>query len=273
MHKLPDHAVRYMADEFRLELAEPGLRGNSSGSSSGFTVIPVEHLIRDKAELRRTVTRMSAILQTGMEAAAASLFAKAYGRILVGALFGVSLHDTGPGLVPERTLLLLHPERGELRLVTDAADCEFLIAGEGRDSWRDRQLRRLFAEHLQPLLSKLAELYAVQPAALWENSLVYILHYYREWENSLANSMAERAAVREDLARITGTSAGTDGLTGCRTNPFAVEGRLIPHPVNVGQTLRIRKTCCLKSQTAGGRACTICPAIRDEARAPLFDKK
>lgn len=276
--KLPEQAVGYLSEEFRLELVLPEADGGGwpeRYAAEGYERIPVTGILTDRTVLTAAISRLAGILKAGSEAPAASLFAKAYGRILVGALYAVSMHDAGLGLAPEQTVLLLHPERGELRLVADAAACTALPSGCDRREWRDGLLRLLYAEHLQRLLSLLADIYKVQKAALWENSLVYILHYYRIWEDAVRNDAARLGLVQDDFRRLTGALKAADAadIFGEPTgNPFAVEGRNIPHPIQAGGTLRIRKTCCLKSQTAGGRACTVCPCIDEHTRASLFAK-
>jgi ferric iron reductase protein FhuF len=276
LYKLPEQAVRYISEEFRLELALPGAHTEdvfARYTAAGYERISVHQLLQDEALLKRTITVMASTLQAKTEAAAASLFAKAYGRILVGALYAVSLNDICFSLAPERTELLLHPERSELRLVTDGSDFEALDGDcASRGEWTNRQLRRVYAEHLQPMLTLLSDMYSVQAAALWENSLVYILHYYQVWKDSLQEDPARQERVMDDFRHLTSPSESPPFLNSSMGNPFAVEGRLIPHPVHEDRTLRIRKTCCLKSQAGGGRACTVCPCIDEASRIALFDK-
>ncbi|NGQ96633.1 siderophore-iron reductase FhuF [Brevibacillus sp. SYP-B805] len=201
-------------------------------------------------------------LQSPSMAVTASLFVKRYLALVIGALYSMTFHTYG-----------LNIRLDNLVLTTDDSwkMPRFLLlqpgerpAGGEREVWRERMIRHISNDNLQPLITAIAAYSRISPNVLWGHAAYLIHHYYRQWEREAETAeLAER--IRSDFRYLTEVQ---DPLLfgSCDKNPLNVTFAEVPHPAKQGEVVRIRRHCCLAYLLPEGKCCYTCPNLDEEKR-------
>lgn len=124
---------------------------------------------------------------------------------------------------------------------------------------REDIVRRIFADHLQPILKNISEVSSISRTILWENIAIYV---YVLYENRILKEASEdqRQQIQHDLNYLT-KQAPADCF-GEKRNPlsqFYTPKRVVPLSE---QPQRVRKTCCAHYELpAPSDYCPTCPKI------------
>ncbi|GIP37644.1 hypothetical protein J31TS4_09240 [Paenibacillus sp. J31TS4] len=173
---------------------------------------------------------------------------------------GPRVGDAGRALLPDRSLLPIPSPGG-----SEASEPSSLDV-------RETFARRLYAEHLGPLIGLLSEVTRLKKAILWENALIYLLAAFNTLETQ-ASTAEECACVREERRFWTEQAPASWFGTEETVNPLCRPGCLVPHPLGEEDPIRVRERCCLKVLLPGGTNCTSCCRIDEDERRRLFEKK
>ncbi|PYI55084.1 IucA/IucC family C-terminal-domain containing protein [Paenibacillus flagellatus] len=204
-------------------------------------------------------------------AAVGSLFVKAYARILVAALDAMSRDGVGVHASAGACTLELDDQL-QPSIVWNGDDADIVpCPADERVEWRNRIGKSLFGDHLEPLFRAVSAHAHVSMCTLWENALVYIHHFYNAWSDGETDE-SKKAVLQDDYAFVT-KYAGCDLFGACLDNPLRIEGSCVSHPLKPGETIRVRKTCCLRYFLKDGRNCTVCPRLTEEERLAAFANK
>jgi ferric iron reductase protein FhuF len=217
---------------------------------------------------QKLIDQMKQTYQVNSPIVAASLFSKAYGRMLCSVLYAMSfLNKQLPASLQHIELSI--NDQGKPQMIfnhSDLLDCRI-----PRNTWRDEIMTELFASHLYPVFQTLQQFTGLNQAILWENALVYIRHFYNHWIKEAVNSDL-KLRLEADYYYV--TSLAEPHIYGThKTNPLNIEGRFIEHPVQSNEQLRIRESCCLRYFMPDGKRCTVCPGLDDCDREALFKAK
>ncbi len=251
-----------------------GLEDIETQFKVSFSDIP-EALLRIKGKelislyyCEKLIEHMKTTYKVHSPMAAASLFSKAYGRMICAVLYAMSCLNKRLPASLDQTSLNVDLE-GRPHIIYLAP--ELLPCDTDRDSWREAIITELFSEHLKPVHNVLREYTGLNQNILWENTFVYVRHFYTAWLKQVEHT-AIHSRIIEDFEYITAKNHGH--LFGTEaTNPFAVDCRWIPHPIQAGEALRIRQSCCLRYFMPDGKRCTVCPSVDDQAREQIFLQK
>lgn len=227
--------------------------------------------LADPETLQAFINAMCKGFETKKRAVAVSMCIKYLSRALCGVLYAMSGWNRSLNGSLANIELLLPQGKGIAPMLIDASWTDCPDGGaEARAAWREQTCRQLFEEGLRPFFDVLASAVKLTKQTMWENAVVYIHYFYKEWLKT-ADETA-RQQLQDDYRYITETAPGY--VFGRKSgNPFAVSNRIIPHPGQACETLRIRNTCCLRLLLNDGVSCTTCPRIDDETRLTRFAQK
>jgi siderophore-iron reductase FhuF len=197
--------------------------------------------------------------QAVLPAAKASQFSKYYCRALCGALFAMSVLQRAVHVELDVIAIGLGSsfERGPC-VITSEAMSEAAAPMPHRNEWRDAILHSFFARNIGPLFQALTKHYHLSPILLWENSVIYIHYFYQKWIREAED--ADKVTIEDDYRYLIERAA--PDLFGVRRelgNPLQIKGTYVPHPDDPNDSLRIRKTCCLRNRLPNALACSTCP--------------
>ncbi|WP_409346417.1 IucA/IucC family C-terminal-domain containing protein [Paenibacillus sp. MBLB4367] len=262
-HKIEIHKIEHeLAEKFDLLFAY----------DERYTRFAPGGKLTDPHTLRSLVDAMCTGFGTDKRAVAASLSIKHLSRALCGILYAMSVLNRSLDGSLGNMELLLPPYKGVAPMLVDAAwTAPSPDTLEAREAWREQTCRSLFEGFLKPYFEAMSRTVKLSKQTMWENTVVYIHFFYKEWLKAAENETA-RERLADDYRYVTETAPGT--VFGIKSgNPLSVKGRSIPHPVLQSETLRIRQTCCLRLQLPDGSSCTTCPRISDDARSALLAHK
>jgi ferric iron reductase protein FhuF len=206
---------------------------------------------------------------------AASMLAKRYTALLMpGWLFALSRMDQAIAVTPERW----HIRFGtgwDVQLILPI-DTEISTPASERDRvlWRQQSTAAFFHNHLSPLFHAFSQ--HLSPSVLWESALSYLYYYYETWEKE-AETAEEQNRLQEDFRfLIHRNNPWIDGRT---PNPLSIPFRLVSPPAGKGESLRLRRTCCLYYRLPDAGCCSNCPRLRHNLettpypRSGIMEKK
>lgn len=225
----------------------------------------------DPQQCAAYLDRLQPLYRSSSRALTASMFSKRYAFMMVcPILYAMSMYRKTFSLaidncqlesayfqLPTRktwmpNLLLRDPSVYELQSA-DVANNE-LYAQQREDI-----VRRVFAEHLQPILQNISKVSSISRTILWENIAIYV---YVLYENRLLKEANEeqRQRIQEDLYYL--TQQAPNDCFGEKRNPltqFYTKKRVVPLSE---QPQRVRKTCCAHYELpAPSDYCPTCPKI------------
>jgi ferric iron reductase protein FhuF len=183
---------------------------------------------------------------------AASMLIKRYSFLIAMSLYTMSVWNKRLVLSPERIWMetddsadmWLPTFRFEELNVEQCTGC--------RDQWREETVRRLFAEHLFPLMRKLQKITKISLHILWENIAIYIYWIYETLINDETLAHVHERLCDDFYYLVNDADGALFGTP--RQNPLK---RFWKGDANSRQ----RSTCCLYYQTDGGSHCQTCPHI------------
>lgn len=218
-----------------------------------------------EAGIRRLLPEAKRLYRCSDDKVAASLFIKRYAHPLAG----------GGMYAFSRLGRLLDPDKWSFVLILDVSGDIHAIGepelepdmGEGRLLARDRQIQLLFKEHFNHLFRLMNQVSGLSRKVLWANVANVLEYYYDLWAAEAQITTQERL-WQEDRNWVLHEAGGA--LYGqYEANPLAFNYRVIPHPIQKGNMLRIREVCCLKFRSDQGLHCTTCPHITEQERADI----
>jgi siderophore-iron reductase FhuF len=188
----------------------------------------------------------------------ASQFCKYYCRCLCGALYAMSRCGQLVDLNPAHMAVGFIRDEGPCVIVGEPTAGGTALWPEGWPEWRDTILQKMFSQNVQPLFSALTRYYHVSPNLLWENCVIYIHYFYKEWIREAAEP-EDRARLEADYRYIVEEAPPElFGVSG--GNPLHIQGTYVTNPDHPDGKLRIRKTCCLRNRLPNAAACSTCPS-------------
>lgn len=161
-----------LVDEYRLML-EPS-------ADRSLSLPAIDLLDGDKS--RAYLEKVNGIFEATTRAAVASLFAKRYSCLTIAsALYAMSVFDKGMDYAIQNCRIESFYQGKAWLPKIRLADCRATRpARGGREEWRDRMLRALFAGNLTRVWNSLSKSVPISKAVLWENTAIYVFWLYEK---------------------------------------------------------------------------------------------
>ncbi|MDQ2137765.1 IucA/IucC family C-terminal-domain containing protein [Alcaligenaceae bacterium B3P038] len=237
----------------------------------------------DVERCRKWLDSVGPMIGSPSRVVTASLLAKRIAFLVTGpSLYAMSAFDLGLNLARDNCITEYAHRDGLWQSRMVLKDLAVDRPGEGRRAeWRERVMRRVFAEHLTPLWATLHEACGIAPRILWENTAVRVFSLY---ERRLAKLDSERlrCQARDDFDYLMHRAPAS--VFGLPEHPLvrffsaasAVAARDVA-PTGAGPdgapprpAVRFRKTCCLYFMaTDPAEYCSTCPLIRPGVVKPV----
>lgn len=216
--------------------------------------VKVGDLLDDKT-LKNFIANLSASIGAPTEKIAVSIFIKRYAFLAVQALYVMTVWNKKLNLSLENVLIEL-PEQGKDWLpafrFTDLSVQEW--EGRDRSVWRKSVLQELFAQNIDPVVTKLEETYRISKLILWENIAVYLFWLY---ESELQGNKQAVDDFNDLIFEANGRVFGA-----YRGNPLKKFYTEKTYVEDFGTEIRTRKTCCFSYRLPAGKRCKTCPCIQ-----------
>ncbi|NBI29887.1 siderophore-iron reductase FhuF [Chengkuizengella marina] len=208
----------------------------------------------DEQRLKTWLFRFAEQIKTEDLAAAASIFSKYYAHMMCAIPFIMSFYRKPIATdLKNITIYYVNKNTPYIYIVPSA----WIEKSENIFTDRDNTLSTLFKNNLQPFFALLNQMTNLKTLILWENVLVYIDYLYKEGLK-MVEDHSTRNLIEQDYLYI--TQNAKPELFGINsTNPLSIDGKMIDHPEQKGESYRIRKTCCLKYRTMEQTHCRNCP--------------
>ncbi len=213
------------------------------------------------------VSIMEANFETSSPKVIDSLFAKYYSYLVVsGALYCMSRLNEGIDFSLKNVILETGQEWEPILNLNTMDSIPF--ENSNRDTWREKVIYSIFAENLHPVFKMLVDESGIDRSTLWAH-VSYGIHYlYEKWIKE-AESLVTKERLQADFLFV--TKAANPNLFGRnRVNPLNLQFTVIDHPILSGETLRLRKKCCLRYLLPEGVCCTTCPRLKEEERKEVL---
>ncbi|NDI36036.1 IucA/IucC family C-terminal-domain containing protein [Chengkuizengella sediminis] len=208
----------------------------------------------DEKRLKTWLVRFAEQIKTENLAASASIFSKYYAHMMCAIPFIMSFYRF-PISADLKNITIYYSDKNTPYIYIDPS--AWLETSKNTTTDRDKILSCLFINNFQPFFVLLNRITNLKTSILWENVLVYIDFMYKEGFKMVENDSA-RNLIEQDYLYL--TQYAKPALFGLHsTNPLSIEGKMIDHPEQEGETFRIRKTCCLKHHTMDRTHCRNCP--------------
>lgn len=214
----------------------------------------VGDLLEDKY-LKSFIGNLTATIGAPNEAAAASIFMKRYAFLAVQALYAMTVWNKKLNLSTEN-IMMERPEPGKdwlpaFRFFNPTVQER---EGEDRTVWRKEVLQELFAENIDPIITKLEKTFRISKLILWENVAIYLFWLY---ETELQGSSQANDDFNHLLFEAKGAVFGT--FKGNPLQKYYTEKSFVEE---YGTEIRTRKTCCFTYQLPAGKRCKTCPCAQ-----------
>ncbi|MFZ3590048.1 siderophore-iron reductase FhuF [Bacillus sp. DJP31] len=202
------------------------------------------------------LVRLNQIYKISEPYVIASQFMKRYSYMLtVPYLYAMSVWDKQIDFAPDKVSFQSFEQDGVWLPKLHLSSIEVTTPyGGSRTEWRECSLKKLFKEHLSPIIEILARQGRVSRQILWENTATYIFWIYE----SMVVKYPNNRVILDDFNAI----LNADGVLfgNYSFNPirkFYTEKRVVPV---MDTELRVRKTCCFYNRLPGVQvSCTTCP--------------
>jgi siderophore-iron reductase FhuF len=214
---------------------------------------PCENLLNDEFVIE-LIHRLKETYQVTEPYIIASQFMKRYGyMVCVPFLYALSTWNKALVISPEKLSFQSYEQNGNWlpklclsSLSTESPD------ETNRNEWRKVSFEKLFKDHLNPVIEKLAKHGKVSRHILWENVAVYIFWIYER----IIEQFPERSQIEEDFTYLLTAEGYVFG--NFSYNPI---GRFYTKNVHERESsIRIRNTCCFYNRLPGVvDSCTTCP--------------
>jgi ferric iron reductase protein FhuF len=194
---------------------------------------------------------------------AASMMTKQLARQFCSILKAMSMHGMAFDLDPAKVWVAASTERPFTLIIPVLHSSTSMEHTE----LRYETIRNLYGGLAAPLIASIHDTYQLKTSLLWENLLIYIDYYYKEWIN-LSKAESERnvtviSTLEDDYRYLVQDSQ----------YPFQNKGKVIEHPLHPGESFKIRGSCCLRFRLPDGRRCTTCPGLKHDERIAMLMAK
>jgi len=209
----------------------------------------------DESLLKDFMKNFADIIGAPAEKVAASIFIKRYAFLAVVSLYAMTAWNKKLNVSLDN-VKMEHAEQGENWLPSFSlkdTSVQNLAPNQNRSEWRNSVLKDLFANNIDPIISKLEKTVGISKLILWENIAVYLFWLYESELKDSGNTNAKddfRYLILEAEGQLFGRY---------NRNPlqkYFVEKTYLE---DRGEEVRIRKTCCFSYQLPTGKRCKTCP--------------
>ncbi|WP_134685775.1 siderophore-iron reductase FhuF [Brevibacillus migulae] len=217
----------------------------------------------DEEKGKAFLEEVGATLKSPSPAVTASIFVKRYLALVMGAFYSMTMHSYGLNIALENVVLTSENKWSKPEFSLKDPEGLGPLTGD-RGAWREKIVRHISNENLQPLISALSAHSKVSPNVLWSHAAYLIHHYYAEWQKE-AQSEELKRQIEEDFLYVKQIDDAM--LFGsCEKNPISTQFIEIAHPAKPGEIVRLRKHCCMAYRLPEGKCCYTCPKLDEEER-------
>ncbi len=234
------------------------------GTTVPTTPLQVEaiHLLDDRRG-RAFVKEVGKALQSPNAVVSASIFLKRYLALVTGALYSMTFHNHGLNIGLENLVLTAEDSWKTVSFSLKTPEGLGYHTGE-RSEWREKIVRHISNDNLQPLITALSAQTGVSPNLLWSHAAYSIHHYYRTWMKE-AETDALLQRIEEDFLYLKEIE-DPQMFGSCEKNPIGTTFIEVAHPAKPGELVRLRNNCCLAHSLPKGKCCYTCPKLDEEER-------
>jgi len=224
------------------------------------------HLL-DEQRGKAFLAEVGTVLQSPSPVVTASLFVKRYLALVMGAFYSMTMHSYGLNIALDNVVLTAENQWNMPHFVVKNPEGLGTLTGD-RGKWREKIVRHISNENLQPLISAMSAQTGVSPNVLWSHAAYLIHYYYHEWQKE-AQSEELKRQIEEDFLYLKQIDDAM--LFGsCEKNPIATPFIEMAHPAKPGEIVRLRKHCCMAYRLPEGKCCYTCPKLDEEERVALI---
>lgn len=193
----------------------------------------------------------------------ASIFVKRYLALVIGALYSMTFYNNGLNIALENVIVTAEDNWKSVSFSLKNPEGLGALTGE-RSEWREKIVRHLSNENLQPLFSALSKHTGISPNVLWSHAAYLIHYYYQVWIKE-AEHAELRERIEDDFLYL--KEVEDPMLFGsCEKNPIGTKFIEVAHPVKPDEAVRLRKHCCMAHCLPAGKYCYTCPKLDEEER-------
>ncbi|WP_409271964.1 IucA/IucC family C-terminal-domain containing protein [Neobacillus sp. SCS-31] len=228
-----------------------------------FSDEPMEGMISvqamlEPAEMQSLIERLKATFQTDSDKVAASVFMKRYAFLAVVALYTITAWNKKLNICLEN--IYFEPPSAEPKwlpkfFLKNKQTEEF--ANADRQTLLQKGISELFADHINPVIERLAKTTGLSKLILWENTAVYLMWLYESKLENVPNA-------DHDLDFLFKKAEGS--LFGrYNRNPISKFYYEKTYVDDLDEMVRIRQTCCFSYLTGEkAKRCKTCPCRKLE---------
>lgn len=188
----------------------------------------------------------------------ASIFIKRYAFLAVIFMYGITARNKMINTSLENTLIQTDSEDRLWLPQFYLLDQHVESLCENREDWREKAIKKLFSENINVVINKVAKVTKQSKLILWENIAIYLFWLY---ETNLLESedLTIRNRAKEDCDYLFREAPGK--LFGAyHNNPLKRYDNPKSFVEHIGETVRVRKTCCFSYLLEGSsKRCKTCP--------------
>ncbi|ANY66016.1 hypothetical protein BBD42_05750 [Paenibacillus sp. BIHB 4019] len=202
------------------------------------------------------------------EGVAAAYFSSWFGSVIAALHYSISVYDTAPNFSLSNLEVQLIKEPGFTKVGfrverKEAEQAPDDLAGRQRQQWLEHVLFHFYRNTAHPLMESLAQASSLNIGLLW-GQLPTALNNYRE---RLQQSITDEAVLKQLEADERFVQALPSEWFGRSKNPFHVNVRYIPNPLDPEKQLALKNVCCLQFRRKNRSYCYTCPRLTRQQRA------
>lgn len=219
--------------------------------------IPLD-MLSNEQELHDYIKKLGMHIEAANDKVTASIFLKRYAFLAVNYLYAMTAWNCRLD-ISVKNVWLVTDDRDEIwlpRFYFSNLNVEKVKSD--RAAWRENCVKILFADHLYPLVKKLANLTKISKLILWENIAVYIYWLYETVFNKKEVSENIVLQASQDFHYLVFEASGQ--LFGSfHDNPLKRYFNQHIYLEEHDKEVRPRTTCCFSYLTNAKKRCVTCP--------------